>query len=59
MCWVACDRGSRLATRENHEQSRDPGGKADEIKADILERGCKDGVFTQHYDTDALDASRC
>ena len=32
--------------------------KADEIKADIIEKGCKDGVFTQHYDTDALDASR-
>ena len=31
--------------------------KADEIKADIIEHGCKDGVFTQHYDTDALDAS--
>ena len=30
---------------------------ADEIKADIIEHGCKDGVFTQHYDTDALDAS--
>ena len=58
MCWVACDRGSRLATlRENHEQAVIWREKADEIKADILERGCKDGVFTQHYDTDALDAS--
>jgi GH15 family glucan-1,4-alpha-glucosidase len=31
--------------------------KADEIKAEILERGVRDGVFRQHYDTDALDAS--
>ena len=31
---------------------------ADEIRADILERGVdKRGVFRQHYDTDALDAS--
>ena len=58
MCWVACDRGSRLATlREAHEHAVPLARKADEIKADILERGCKDGVFTQHYDTDALDAS--
>ena len=31
--------------------------KADEIKAEILERGVRDGVFRQHYETDALDAS--
>ena len=30
---------------------------ADEIHAEILERGVRDGVFRQHYDTDALDAS--
>ena len=31
---------------------------ADEIKAEILEKGVdKRGVFRQHYDTDALDAS--
>ena len=31
---------------------------ADEIRADILERGVDErGVFRQHYDTDALDAS--
>ena len=58
MCWVACDRGSRLATlREAHEHSARWRRKADEIKADIIERGCKNGVFTQHYDTEGLDAS--
>src|SRR2546423_2920814 len=31
--------------------------KADEIKAEILERGVRDGIFRQHYETDALDAS--
>src|SRR6187200_1718847 len=35
MCWVACDRGSRLATlREAHEHSRRWRAKADEIKED-------------------------
>lgn len=58
MCWVACDRGARLARlREQHDHADKWQLKADEIKADILERGCKDGVFTQHYETDALDAS--
>jgi alpha,alpha-trehalase len=59
MCWVALDRGRRLADR------LDDGGRlerwgplADEIRADILEHGVSDrGVFRQHYDTDALDAS--
>ena len=58
MCWVACDRGARLARlREAHEHAERWQAHADEIKADIIEHGCKDGVFTQHYETDALDAS--
>ena len=59
MCWVACDRGSRLATlREAHEHAARWRAKADEIKADIIEHGCKDGVFTQHYDTDGAGRER-
>jgi GH15 family glucan-1,4-alpha-glucosidase len=59
MCWVACDRAARLAERRGEEQHAERmQGIADEIKADILERGVdKRGVFRQHYDTDALDAS--
>jgi alpha,alpha-trehalase len=30
---------------------------AAEIRDDILQNGCRDDVFRQHYDTDALDAS--
>ena len=30
---------------------------ADEIRADILEHGVRDGVLRQHYETDSLDAS--
>jgi GH15 family glucan-1,4-alpha-glucosidase len=59
MCWVAMDRGSRLAERRGlSEQAEEWQALADEIRADILERGVDGrGVFRQHYDTDALDAS--
>ncbi len=58
-CWVACDRGARLARlREDGETAERWQASADEIREDILERGTDErGVFTQHYDTDALDAS--
>ncbi len=59
MCWVAMDRGARLAERRGHvEQAEEWQALAEEIRADILERGVDGrGVFRQHYDTDALDAS--
>src|SRR4029453_11600845 len=56
MGWVALDRAAKLA----HIRG-DPGTEsgwrttADEIKADILEHGVRDGVLRQHYETDALD----
>ncbi|WP_372787785.1 glycoside hydrolase family 15 protein [Paraconexibacter sp.] len=58
-CWVACDRGARLARlRQDHETVERWQAEADTIKADILERGVDArGVFRQHYDSDALDAS--
>ncbi|PTL60452.1 glycoside hydrolase family 15 protein [Paraconexibacter algicola] len=58
-CWVACDRGARLARlREDEETAARWQAAADEIRADVLEHGTDErGVFTQHYDTDALDAS--
>jgi GH15 family glucan-1,4-alpha-glucosidase len=59
MCWVALDRGARLAElRGEHEMAVGWQAIADEIHADICERGVDErGVFCQHYDTDALDAS--
>jgi alpha,alpha-trehalase len=59
MCWVAVDRGRRLAERIGDEDRAAQAQKvADQIRADILERGVSErGVFRQHYDTDALDAS--
>ncbi|HET6379546.1 MAG TPA: glycoside hydrolase family 15 protein [candidate division Zixibacteria bacterium] len=59
MCWVAADRGARLARlRQDHELAERWQKAADEIHADICANGVDDrGVFTQHYDTTALDAS--
>ena len=59
MCWVAADRGARLAEiRGEIEFAARWQSSADEIKNDICENALDErGVFTQHYDTDALDAS--
>ncbi len=59
MCWVAADRGARLARiRQDTERAAAWQAAADEIHADILANGTDErGVFTQHYETDALDAS--
>ena len=59
MCWVALDRGARLASMIGQDaEASDWQLAADEIKADILANGVdKRGVFTQHYGTTALDAS--
>jgi len=59
MCWVAMDRGARLAERRGEQElAVQWQALADEIHKDILDRGVDGrGVFRQHYDTDALDAS--
>ena len=59
MGWVALDRAAKLAQiRGDTDLIATWRATADEIKADILERGVdKRGVLRQHYDTDALDAS--
>jgi GH15 family glucan-1,4-alpha-glucosidase len=59
MCWVALDRGARLAARRGREDLADRWRiVANEIHAEICERGVDErGVFTQCYDSDTLDAS--
>jgi GH15 family glucan-1,4-alpha-glucosidase len=59
MCWVAVDRGTRLAMlRGDAELASRWQAAADEIHADICANGVDErGVFTQHYDSDSLDAS--
>ncbi|HTN22402.1 MAG TPA: glycoside hydrolase family 15 protein [Solirubrobacteraceae bacterium] len=59
MCWVAADRGARLARlREDAEKTARWQAAADEIRADVLAHAVDErGVLTQHYGTKALDAS--
>jgi GH15 family glucan-1,4-alpha-glucosidase len=59
MCWVAADRGARLAEiREEKEIALRWQAAADEIREDICANAVDErGVFTQHYETTALDAS--
>jgi alpha,alpha-trehalase len=59
MCWVAVDRGARLAElREDDEQAKAWRKEAGVIHADILAHGLDErGVFTQYYGSTSLDAS--
>jgi alpha,alpha-trehalase len=59
MCWVALDRGARLAhLRDEPELADKWRAAADEIHADVLAHGVDErGVLVQHYDSKALDAS--
>jgi alpha,alpha-trehalase len=59
MCWVAADRGARLASlRGDRERMRAWGKAAAEIHADVLAHGVDDrGRFTQCYGGVELDAS--
>jgi GH15 family glucan-1,4-alpha-glucosidase len=59
MCWVAADRGARLAEiREELEYAARWHSAADEIKADICAHALDErGVFCQSYGHLALDAS--
>ncbi|HEY5985032.1 MAG TPA: glycoside hydrolase family 15 protein, partial [Streptosporangiaceae bacterium] len=58
-CWVAADRGARLARlRDEIDTARMWQKAADEIHADICANALDErGVFCQHYETAALDAS--
>lgn len=59
LCWVAVDRGAKLAQLRGDDDRAAAWRKAaDEIHADVCTHGVDErGVFTQHYDTTALDAS--
>jgi GH15 family glucan-1,4-alpha-glucosidase len=58
-CWVAADRGARLARlREDSEHAERWQKAADEIHEDICKNALDErGVFVQHYGSKALDAS--
>ncbi len=59
MCWVAVDRGARLATMIGRDAEAAKWEQAaEEIKQDVLDNGVDSrGVLTQHYGGTALDAS--
>jgi GH15 family glucan-1,4-alpha-glucosidase len=59
MCWVALDRGARLARMyDKSEYAEKWQSIADQIHSDICSHGVdKRGVFVAHYGSTALDAS--
>jgi GH15 family glucan-1,4-alpha-glucosidase len=60
MCWVAVDRGLRLADKRSFPADHDKWLKCrDEIYLDVMKNGWSDKrkSFVQHYGSDALDAS--
>jgi alpha,alpha-trehalase len=59
MCWVAADRGARLAALRGDSERANHWREASlEIHADVCEKGVRaDGCFTQVYGDDELDAS--
>ena len=60
MCRVAASRGTDLARQRGDERAKQWQAGADEIRAEVLEKGVSDrGVFRQHYETDDLDACFC
>jgi GH15 family glucan-1,4-alpha-glucosidase len=60
MCWVAVDRGIRLADKRSFPANRARWLKCrDDIYLDIMKNGWSDDrqAFVQHYGSDQLDAS--
>ncbi len=60
MCWVALDRGIRLADKRSFPAPRERWRETrDQIYEEIQDKGFNEaiGAFTQSYDGDALDAS--
>ena len=60
MCWVALDRGARLAAIRGDERARRaPGGRRPtrSTRTSSSTASRDRGVLRQHYETDALDAS--
>ena len=60
MCWVALDRGAKIAMMLNkHEYCKQWQKEAEEIRENVLIHGWKDEIqsFSQTYDNFALDSS--
>jgi len=60
MCWVAMDRGIRLADKRSFPADRDRWQRVrDQIYEEIMSKGWsqKRQAFVQHYDSESLDAA--
>jgi GH15 family glucan-1,4-alpha-glucosidase len=60
MCWVALDRGLRLANKRSFPANQERWlGMRDAIYCEIMEKGWNEklGAFVQYYGSDRLDAS--
>jgi alpha,alpha-trehalase len=59
LCWVAADRGAKLARERGADERATRWQKAaDDMKAEILDKGVDErGRFRQHFANDELDAS--
>ena len=59
LCWVAADRGARLAALRQDDDLEDRwASAAQEIQRDVIENAVDErGVFGAHYETTELDAS--
>lgn len=60
MCWVALDRGLRIAEKRSFPAEREKWTSVrDQIYEDVMKNGWSNEVqaFRQHYDTETLDAS--
>ena len=60
MCWVAIDRGLRLANKRSFPADRDRWLKVrDQIYEEVMSRGWNDSrqAFVQHYRSNSLDAA--
>ena len=60
MCWVALDRGARVADMLNKAECRDRWqAEAEKVRQDVMENGWKEeiGSFSQAYDNTDLDSS--
>jgi len=60
MCWVALDRGARIASLLRMEgYAADWRAEADRVQADVFKKGWKESIqsFAQAYDNEDLDSS--
>ena len=58
MCWVALDRGARLAAMREEDELQDRWTQcARDVQQDVIDNALKDDVFMAWYGSDELDAS--